>query len=127
MKRDLPLGRVAAMLEQEDALPGAERQAAVAHRDGKLDLRQSGPQVRGHVVGSLVVMLVRSSLGRDASKIGLQVALDRGRSIFLDQQGRGCVAAEKREEAVANASAFHPFANGGRDFMESGSGRSNRE
>ena len=41
VKRDLALGRVAAMLEQENALPGAEHQPAVLDRDRELGLRQA--------------------------------------------------------------------------------------
>src|SRR5688572_8728832 len=66
--------RAAAVLEQIDALPGAEREAAADQGDGELDLGQRGAEVGGHVVGPLVVMGVGVRiLGRDAGEIGLEV------------------------------------------------------
>ena len=64
--------------------------------------------MRGHVVGPFVVMLVRPVFGRDALEIALEVAARGRRGIFLDHQGRRCVAAENRQQAVANPGFDQP-------------------
>ena len=47
VERDIALGRVAAVLEQEDALPGAEHQPSVLDRDRELGRRQRRAKCAG--------------------------------------------------------------------------------
>jgi len=69
-------------------------------RDRQLRLRQGRPQMRRHVVGSLVIVRVeRRILGRDAREVGLEIVPRSASGIFLDQQGSGSVAAEDRQQS----------------------------
>ena len=73
MQRDLALVRTMAMLEEIDALPGAERHAAGTHRDGQLHSGQRGPQVcRQKSVRSPVVTAWLSSQARTSPVISIR-------------------------------------------------------
>ena len=74
----------------------------------------------GHVVGTFIVMLVRPALGRDAGEIGFEVAPRRRSGIFLDQERCRRVAAENRQQTVANAASGDKFAHVIGDFMQPG-------
>ena len=66
MKRDFALVRASSVFEQVDSLPSAQGQLAVDHRHGKLHLRERRSQVRGHVIGALVIVGVATGiLGRE--------------------------------------------------------------
>src|SRR4051794_28855286 len=122
MKRDLALGRVAAMLEQEDTLPGAEGGAAALHRNGQLRVGQSGPQVCGHIVRAFIVMLIGIALRSDPLEVPLEVA-PRGRSrILLDYERRRSVAAKQRQQALGNARSGGPIGNFISDIEQSATG-----
>src|SRR5687767_12930883 len=87
VERDLARRWIAAMLEQIDALPRAKDHSAALDRYGELGLGKRRPEVRGHVVRTLVGMLVGGMLRCDAREIVLEVPA-RGRSgVFLDEQG----------------------------------------
>jgi hypothetical protein len=58
MQHDFAIMRRAAMLEEIDALPCAERELSVDDRNGKMRLRQRGADMRRHIVGPFHVMLV---------------------------------------------------------------------
>jgi hypothetical protein len=51
--------RRAAMLEQINSLPRTKREFAVDHRNGEMRLRQSGANMRRHVIRPLGLMLVK--------------------------------------------------------------------
>src|SRR4030095_5544778 len=91
------------MLEQQNALPAAERKRAVEQGDGQLGLGERHSQMRRHVVGSFVVMLVIVAFGRNASEKSFKVAVRGWRSVLLDQQGCRRVAAEEGDEPVGDA------------------------
>src|SRR6476661_1275331 len=97
------------MLEQEDSLPRPERQAPILDWYRQLGLCQRRAQMRRHVVGAFLVMLVRAAFRRQSREIGFQVAPGRGRGILLDDQRSRCVLAEEGEEAVANGSRSDPI------------------
>jgi hypothetical protein len=80
VERDVPPRRVAAVLEQKNALPGTECEPTALHGDRQLRLRQRTAEVRGHVVGSFVIMLVSRAFGRDPLEIAFEVALCRRRA-----------------------------------------------
>ncbi len=92
--------RRGAVLEQEDALPGAELQPTVGDGDGELSLGQRAFDVGRHVVRSFVVVAVeRDILWYDAMQKSIEVAPDIGRCILLDQQRRGGVRDVEGKEA----------------------------
>ena len=104
MERERSAVRRAAMLEQIDALPGAQDQAPLGERDRELGLGERGADVGGHVVGALVAMpiergIFRSDAGEEALEVGTRVA---GR-IFLHEQGRRAVTAENGEETLTHS------------------------
>ena len=96
MQRDLAdVGR-AAVLEEINTLPSAERQPAADDRDREADIGQSGADVGRHVVGPLIVMGVEARrLGRDAVEESFEVGPHVKGGVFLDQQRRRVVAAEE--------------------------------
>src|SRR5258708_37342721 len=65
VKRYLAFRRIPAMLEQENPLPRANYRPTALHGNRKLGRGQCTAQVRGHVVGPLLVMLVRAVLESD--------------------------------------------------------------
>ncbi len=106
----------AAMLEQVQPLPGAERHAAADHRDRELDLRQRGAEMGGHVVGALVVMGVGGGIfRRDPGEEALEVAAGGGGGVFLDQQRSGGVAAEQGQQPFTDALTAEPPGDAGGD------------
>src|SRR5690348_8228462 len=127
MQHNLTRGRVAAVLEQENALPCAEERASVLDGDRQLRRRQRCAQMRGHVVRSFIVMLVRAVLGSDAAEIGLEIAPRRRSGILLDQQRGGRVAAKKRQQAFADAALAHKIADRIGKFMQAALGSANRQ
>jgi hypothetical protein len=86
MERDFALGRARAMFEKEDALPSSKQRSSKANRDRKLSLGECGLEMRGHVVGTFVVMLVGEVLGSEPVEEVLEVSSSSGRRIFLDQE-----------------------------------------
>ena len=86
MQRDVPTMRRAAVLEQVDALPGAEHGPAIGDRDRQAGRGQRRTKMGGHVVGAFVVMLVPIAFWRDAGEVALDVAARSGGGILLDQQ-----------------------------------------
>ena len=75
------------MLQQENPVPGAEPDLALADRDRQLHLRQGALQVRRHVVRPLVIVAVeRRLLWRQPRQKGRQVLPHRGRIVLLDQE-----------------------------------------
>src|SRR5271165_2639146 len=100
MQRHLAPMRTTAMLDQEDALPCPQRQRAADHRQGELGLRQRDAQMRRHVVCAFAVVLIeRAILGREPLEKLLQVAQNGRVGVLLDEQRRGSMAAEDREQA----------------------------
>ena len=98
VQRQCAAMRAAAMLEEVDALPCAERESAVDQRDRQLDLRERGAEVGWHVVRAFIVVEILSRFGRYAGEIGFQVGPDFGRGVFLDEERGGGVAAEYRQQ-----------------------------
>jgi hypothetical protein len=96
---DLAAVGVDAVLEEVDALPGAEDQAAVEDGDGELDLGEGGFEVGGHVVEAFVVVNVGTVVGGDVVEVGEDVALYGGVGVLLDEERGGGVAAEDGEQA----------------------------
>ena len=93
--------RRGAVLEEEDALPDAELEPAVADRDRQLRLGQRTLDVRRHVVGPLVVVAVEAHILRhDPAQKGVEVVAHVGRRIFLDQErGRGVLDVDGKQTA----------------------------
>ena len=103
VEREAAPVRPAAVLEQIDALPGAEREPAAEQRDGELDLGEDRPQMRRHVVRPLVAMGVGGGiLRREPGDPRLDVGAHLGRGILLDEQRGGGVAAEEGEQAFGH-------------------------
>lgn len=95
--------RSAAVLEEIDPLPGAERKPPPDQRNRKLRLRQRCAQVSRHVIRPLLVMLVGVRiLGRDAAEISFKIRFGRRRRILLDEQRRGCVTAKDGEQTLGH-------------------------
>lgn len=77
------------MLKQIEALPNAEREAAVDNGNGERSLRESCFDVGRHVIGAFCAMdEKRIAIGHEAAEEGQQIALDVGIGVFLDQERR---------------------------------------
>jgi hypothetical protein len=93
-----------AMFEKEDALPGAELQAAVGDRDHFARAGQDGTDVRSAVVGAFRgVFEVGGVLGHEALEKFLQVAPRGWIRVFHDDQAATGVPNED-----GNGAGFHP-------------------
>src|SRR6478672_495251 len=69
-----PRAAVVAVLAEEDALPGSEREAAAGDRQGQRGAEQGGLYMGGHVVVALEgVGPVGSAFGNGAVEPGLEV------------------------------------------------------
>jgi len=108
VKRQCAVMWAAAMLEQVDALPCAERESAVNQRDRELDLSERGAEVRGHVVRAFVVVEILSRFGGYAGEIGFEIGPDFGGGVFLDQERGGGMAAEYRQQTLRYALVAGP-------------------
>jgi hypothetical protein len=126
MQHHLPLVRPAAMLEQIDTLPGAERRLAIDDRDGQLHLRQRRAQMRRHVIGPFVVVCIaRGIFGRELLEKGLQIGPHLPGRVLLDQQRRRGVPAEYGEQPGSQRLTGHPTADLPGDLDQSPAGGAN--
>src|SRR5215211_7415874 len=71
-------------LAEEDALPGTEREVAVAERDQHRGRRQRRPHVRGRVLLSLLNVVPAPLVADDPLQRLLEVGADRGVGMLLD-------------------------------------------
>jgi hypothetical protein len=117
---DLAVVGAGAVLEEVDALPGAEGGAAVEDGDREVDLGEDGFEVGRHVVGAFGVVVVGAVLGDEAIEVGLDVAADGGVGVLLDEERGGGVAAEEGEEAGLNVLAADPLGDGRGELVEAG-------
>lgn len=107
------------VLEEIDALPGAEGEMAGEERDGKMDAGEGGADVGGHVVGAFEgVDVVAGGFGGQAFEVADEVGLDVGVGVFLDDEGGGGVAAEEGEEASGEALLADPGDDLAGEFVE---------
>lgn len=93
-----------AVLPEEDALPGAQGAAAVGDGDTEGGLGEGGSDVRGHVVGALrCVNEERISIGDEARKESIEVTLDVGVGVLVDDQRSARVVHEDRAQTFYDA------------------------
>lgn len=82
-----PFMRPTPMLKQINALPGAERHPAVDHGNRQLDLSERRSQVRRHVVGAFVVVIVEARIfRRDSLEECFQIRTYFRRGVLLYQK-----------------------------------------
>jgi hypothetical protein len=90
-----------AVLEQADALPGAQAELPILDRDGQVGVGEHGPDVGGAVVGAFQVVLVPGlAVGRQLFHESLQVGPGAGIVILADEQ---------RGAGVRQVQEAHPF------------------
>src|SRR6266516_2407342 len=109
MRSNSALMRRGAMLPEIDALPGAQRELAPADRDGKIDWRQSGANMRRHIVVPFGGMdkqrvAVRHQPGEEFLKIPADVRI----SIFLDEQRCRSVAHKQCQQPLLKTTLRNP-------------------
>ena len=89
-----------AMFENKNALPSAESGLGGHDRDGQLNLRKGRPEMRGHVVRTLIVMqIARRILRGDGFEEPLQIRSNIPRRVLLDEKRRRGVPTEQRQQA----------------------------
>ncbi len=104
MQQHAPVVGRGPVLEQINVLPGSESQPAVQEWDGQMSLRQSGTDVRGHVVGALgIVPVVRVSIRDEPLEKGIEVMQHIRVGVFLNEQGGGGVLYKEGEQAGVQA------------------------
>jgi hypothetical protein len=82
-----PFMRPTPMLKQINALPGSERHPAVDHGNRQLDLSERRSQVRRHVVGAFVVVIVEARIfRRDSLEECFQIRTYFRRRVLLYQK-----------------------------------------
>jgi hypothetical protein len=120
--------RPAAMLEQVNALPGAERRLAVHDRNRQLNLRQRRAQMRRHVVGAFVIVLITSLLfRRQLLEECFQIGAHFPGRILLNEQRRRGVLAENGEQPSGDILRAHPATNLARDLHQTATSGANVE
>ena len=93
--------RGAAMFPEVDPLPGAQSKVALADGDGKVDRRQRGADMGGHVVVALDRVREKGiAVRHEARKEVLQITPHVRVGIFLDKQ-RGRSMAEVQSDQAA--------------------------
>ena len=118
--------RGAAMLPEVNALPGAQRQLAVADGNGKIDRRKGGAHVSGHVVVAFDrVREERIAVRHKASEEMLQVTPHVRVGVFLDQQGGGSVAEVQSHQAGGETVLGNPVRHFAGEFVEAAAARGN--
>src|SRR5688500_13883243 len=124
MQDDFSLRRTRSMLEKIDALPGAEHELPVHDRNAQVHLGQGRLQMRRHVVGTFVVVLIESrTLRRELIEELLQVATHGRRRVLLDDEGRGSVPAEQRQQSGTYVLLRHPRTHVVGEFMKAAARR----
>ena len=79
---------VSAVLPERDGLPGAEGGSSGLHGDRQGRERQRRANVRGHVIGSLVVVLeLRVSITHQAGEDALEIGSYGRVGVFLRDRG----------------------------------------
>ena len=100
---DRPTVRRAAMFPEVDALPGAQAEMAVRHRDAQVHRGQGRPDVRRHVVRSLDGVFEQPiAVGHETIEEALEVRADVGIRVFLNDERRRGVLQVQRAEAGPN-------------------------
>lgn len=107
------------MLEQVHALPGAQREFSVMDRNGKLRLRKSGADVRGHVIRTfsrvpVEVRVFRDKAGEEIGEVGNDVRI----GVLLNHQRRGSVLAENRQQSGFRLLAVKPGVDLAGEFIQ---------
>lgn len=119
MHGDIAFAGRPAMLEKIDALPGPKRQPAIDDRDREIRAGQSGADVCRHVIRALLVVEIAAfSFRSDVLKEGLKVGTNFRRRIFLNEQSRGGMPAEKRHQSISQVLTAQPVCDFGRDLRE---------
>src|SRR5579885_1141342 len=106
---DPPIVRCRSVLPEIDALPRAQLKLTGTDGNHEGSLREHGANVRGHVIGSLGIMLVaRIAIRRDAAHEGLEVASDARVPVLPGKKRCARVRHEHVAHAVRNtAVAYH--------------------
>ncbi|AKM06352.1 2OG-Fe(II) oxygenase [Pelagerythrobacter marensis] len=122
MQNDLAPVRPGAMFDQKQALPCAERQPAIDHRNRMTCAGQRGLEMGGHIVRPLVIVIVMHPLGREPVEPAQDVPLDRARRVLVYQQRGGSMAAERSQQAGPHAGARQPVRGIGGYIVHAGAG-----
>jgi hypothetical protein len=128
VQRNAPFMRPTPVLKQIYTLPGSERHSAVDHGDRQLDLRERRSQVRRHIVGAFVVVIVEARVLRcDSLEECFQVRTYFRRGVLLDEKGSRCVGTEYRHQSVTNGLISQPGLHGARDVDQAAARRAYRQ
>lgn len=91
------------VLPEEHALPGAEGAAASCHRDAQGGLGERRSDVRGHVVWPLGgVDEERVPVGNETLEESIEVSLNVGIGVLVDDQRGARVVYEHRAQALGD-------------------------
>lgn len=123
MCHDFSSVRSIPMFEKVNSLPCSERQTAILDRNVQADRQHRRLDMGRHIVRTFVcvgqVGHVRVGGGRhEAREKVLQIGLNFGVGVFLNEERGGCVLDEQREEAVG----FRPVADLPGEFIKTGAG-----
>jgi len=99
VQHQLATVRRRAVLEQVDALPGAEHRPAAIDRDRELGLGERRLDVRGHVVRPFVLVPIGGALGDQAAEEGFEIGAGVRRGVLLHQQRGRAVRAPDGQQA----------------------------
>ena len=128
MENDLAGSGRPTMLEKEDALVPTQQHLAIAHRNGKMGLRERALNMGRHVVGALGYMTVKDSiLRRPRVEEVFQITHYIRIFVLLNEKRGGCVAQIERQQPRRNTPSFEPGHYVAGNLMQPLSGRGHAE
>ena len=119
MSRDDTRMRRVAVFPEINALPRAQRQPTMPHRNGEIDRGERSPNMCRHIIGAFNGVNEQAvAIRNEAREKGFQVASHIRIGIFLDEQGSRGVPEVKRDETVLDVVVRKPFGNFTRNFVK---------
>lgn len=109
----------AAMFEDVEALPIAQRERALDDGNRELYATEHGADMSGHVVRTFEGVTVEAAfLGDHAIEVGAEIGEDVGGSVLLNGKGRGGVLDEESEETSGEVLTVDPLLDFRGDVVE---------
>lgn len=128
VQSDAAFVRSTPMFEQINTLPGSERRPAVDHGYRQLNLSERSSQVRRHIVGAFVVVVVEIRVFRgDSLEECFQIRTYFRRGVLLYEKRRRCVGTKDRHQPVGNGLIAQPGLHCARDIDQAAARRAYRQ
>lgn len=109
----------AAMFEDVETLPIAERERALDNGNRELDAAEHGADMRRHIVRTFEGVTVETAfLGHHAIEVGVEIRENVGRSVLLNGEGGGGVLDKESEKTGGEVLTVDPLLDFRGDVVE---------